>query len=155
MQKDLDELKTSIAKDQDDFKHLRLQVDDPMITADEKRTREMKAQDAANLIQTDEASAREMANQGEQKLERDYQNLTDLVLQDIQTAVKAKAKAAGFSLVLNISADTLQANSPVIYSNGDNDITDEIVKQLNAAEPDASLKAATNATATNAVPSRR
>ena len=44
--------------------------------------------------------------------------------------------AYGFTLVLNTTSDALQSNSPVVYSNGDNDITDEIIKQLNAGAPD-------------------
>ena len=154
LQKDLEELKTSITRETDEFKKLRDRVDDPMVTPEEKRSRETTAQEKANAIQADQASYQELANQGQQKLERHYQELTDLVLQDIQTAVKAKAKTAGFGLVLNTSSDNLQANSSVIYSNGDNDITDEIIKQLNAAQPDSSSNSAASGSTNNASPQR-
>ncbi len=155
LQTNLDELKNSITRGGEEYKKLRDRVDDPMITPDEKKSRETTAQEKANSVQSDEASYRELLNQGQQKLDRDYQNLTDLVLQDIQTAVKAKAKSGGYSLVLNVTSDTLQATSPVLYSNGDNDITDEIIKQLNAAQPDSSAKPDAGGSATNAAPAKK
>jgi len=136
LEKDLDDFAKSITKEQDDYKKLRQQADDPMITDEAKKLRQKAVDDKASAIQTDEQSYRDLANQGQQKLERYVQTFTDAILQDIQAAVKAKAKAAGFTLVLNTTSDALQSNSPVVYSNGDNDITDEIIKQLNAGAPD-------------------
>src|SRR5581483_11691287 len=96
MEKDLDEQGKTITREQDEYKKLRQQVDDPMITADEKKKREKDVEDKAASIQTDEQTYRDLANQGQQRLERYVQQLTDTVLQDIQTAVKDKAKRAGF-----------------------------------------------------------
>ena len=55
----------------------------------------------------------------------------------IRKVVVARAKAAGYSMVIDVSAESFnQSHTPVIlYSNGDNDMTDAVLKQLNAAAP--------------------
>jgi Skp family chaperone for outer membrane proteins len=145
LQKDLDDIKNSIDKDTEDYKKLRNMVDDPMITADERHARETQAQEKQNAIGTDQASYKELLNQGQQKLELDLQNLTQKVMEDIQAAVKAKARDRGFSLVLNTASDNLQPNATVLYSSGDNDITEEIIRELNAGAPIDSANGSTNA----------
>jgi hypothetical protein len=49
--------------------------------------------------------------------------------------VADKAKAAGDTLVIDSDAETVNGTPAVIYTTGDNDMTADVLKQLNAAAP--------------------
>ena len=64
------------------------------------------------------------------------------ILDDIKGAVNSKAKAGGYSLVIDSGAQTYVADptgpyySPsVVYANDDNDLTETVLSQLNAGAP--------------------
>jgi hypothetical protein len=51
----------------------------------------------------------------------------------------ADAKAGGYTLVLDISGDSANMTPVVLYSSGVNDLTETLIKELNAAAPAGSL----------------
>jgi Skp family chaperone for outer membrane proteins len=57
------------------------------------------------------------------------------LLGEIRTAVQSRARAAGYSLVLDVSARSAQNTPIVLYSSGDNDITQAVLDQLNLNAP--------------------
>ena len=59
-------------------------------------------------------------------------------------AINAKAKASGYTLVIDTSADSFNQTPTVLYSNGENDMTDMILKQLNAGAPAEAPKGTTD-----------
>ena len=61
--------------------------------------------------------------------------MRDKVLVDLQAHVNAAAKAGGYSLVLDTSADSITSTAIVLYHSGENDLTDDVLKQLNAGAP--------------------
>ncbi len=154
IEKDLKNMATDAARAQDEYKKLRDAEDDTMISSTEKAARKAKADAKEDEVKSYQADLGNYEQQAKEKLALDQQHMMDMLMQDIQAAVNAKAKAAGFSLVLDISARP--ANSPatvVLYSAGDNDITDEIIKQLNAAAPPASTTdSGTNSVKASSIP---
>jgi Skp family chaperone for outer membrane proteins len=121
----------------DDYTKLKAAVDDTMISDTERASRKAKADAKLDEVKSYDTELRSYEQQATDKLSLDQQRMMDLLMQDIQTAINAKAKAAGYTLVVDTSARVANgANTLVVlYSNGENDITDEIVKQLNAAAP--------------------
>jgi Skp family chaperone for outer membrane proteins len=124
----------------DDYNKLKASQDDPMISDAQRTT--LKAQTDAKLeeVKNDESGITAYESRAHDTLNLEAQHMMELLMKDVQVAVNAKAKSAGFSLVIDVSAHIANdANSPIVlYSSGENDITDEIVKQLNAAAPPAS-----------------
>lgn len=120
-----------------DYTKLKEAVDDTMISDTEKASRKAKADAKLQEVKSDDTDLRTYEQQANDKLALDQQRMMDLLMQDIQSAVNAKAKASGCFLVVDTSARVANgANTAVVlYSSGENDITDEIVKQLNAAAP--------------------
>jgi Skp family chaperone for outer membrane proteins len=57
------------------------------------------------------------------------------LLKDITNVVSAKAKVAGFSLVIDVASETVNRTPVVLFSNNENDITDSVLQQLNATAP--------------------
>src|SRR5258706_116122 len=60
------------------------------------------------------------------------QRMRENILGEIKVAVNAKARADGYSLVLDSAAETVNGTLTVVYTNGENDLTDAILAQLNA-----------------------
>jgi outer membrane protein len=137
MEKELKSLATETAQAEDAYKKLKDAEDDTMISDTEKAARKAKADAKQDEVKAYQTELNTYQQQAKDKLTLDQQRMMDLLMQDIQTAVNAKAKSAGFSLVVDTSARVANgANTTVVlYSNGENDITDEITKQLNAAAP--------------------
>ena len=75
----------------------------------------------------------------------------DTIIRDIKSMVAVRAKAAGYSLVLDVSGETMRGVTLVLYSNGENDITDALIRSVNAIAPPASPPA-TNVPPADAAP---
>ena len=67
------------------------------------------------------------------------------ILGEIKVAVNTKAKLAGYALVLDSAAETVNGTLSVVYNNGENDMTETILAQLNAGAPIDVTKPATAA----------
>jgi Skp family chaperone for outer membrane proteins len=146
MEKDLKNMATDVAKSQDEYKKLKDAEDDAMISDTEKAARKAKADAKQDEVKSYQADLGNYEQQAKDKLAIDQQHMMDLLMQDIQSAINAKAKAAGFFLVVDTSARVANGanTSVVLFSTGENDITDEILKQLNAAAPPAAADSGTN-----------
>ena len=77
--------------------------------------------------------------------------MRDSILAEIQDEVKKKAKAAGYTLVVDTAAETINRTPVMVYTSGENDITEEVLTVLNATAP-AALPQAGGATPGIATP---
>jgi len=81
------------------------------------------------------AAIDQFERQAQITLSEQSQRMRDNILSEIKAAVTAQAKAAGYSLVIDAAAESANATTAVVYSNGENDLTDAVLKQLNAGAP--------------------
>jgi Skp family chaperone for outer membrane proteins len=146
MEKELKNMATDAAKAQDEYKKLKDAEDDTMISDSERAARKAKADAKEDEVKSYQSDLGNYEQQAKDKLSIDQAHMMDLLMQDIQNAINAKAKAAGFFMVVDTSARVANgANSPVVlFSSGENDITEEILKQLNAAAPPPAADSGTN-----------
>ena len=63
--------------------------------------------------------------------------MRDKVLAEIREVIDAKSKTGGYTLVLDTAAESINSTPIVIFSNGENDITEDVLKQLNVSAPAA------------------
>ena len=59
---------------------------------------------------------------------------------DIRERIVIKAKAGGYNLVLDISAESFNRTDVILFSSGLTDLTDEVLSDLNANAPAALLR---------------
>ena len=84
-----------------------------------------------NTIRTFEGNARE-------QLDSQKKRMRDPILQEIRTAINAKAKTAGYTMVIDTAAEGASTTRrSCSYQTVDNDMTDAILAQLNAGAPPA------------------
>jgi outer membrane protein len=121
---------------------LAKQLEDPMITAQEQAAIRTKLDAKTQEIQSKGNEIQTFKMYAQQNLDQKVKRVFEQLIQEIRVTVDARAKAGGYTLVVDTSAINGQLGSPiVIYSTGDNDLTDEVIKQINAAAPIASLPA--------------
>jgi len=130
LRKEMKDMADSLEKAQTDYKQLLDQSNDPVISADERDKRKQAATDKAKEITSSKVALEQFQRQAEAQLADQSQRMSGNLVVDIQKAVADKAKAGGYSIVLNSAA-----NEMVVYSDSQVDITDSVVAQLNAGAP--------------------
>jgi outer membrane protein len=139
-------MKDDLKKDSDEYQKLAAQANDQALSADERARRQQAADDKMKQLQASKADIDKFDRQANVTVGEKRQRMRENILVEIKATVTTKAKAAGYSLVLDSAAETVNGTLTVVYSNGDNDLTDAILSQLNAGAPIDVTKPATTTT---------
>ena len=130
LRKEIKDMADNLDKDQTTYKQLLDQASDPAIATDERDKRKQAAADKAKEITNARGAIEQFQRQAEAQLGDQSQRMSVNLVNEIQKAVSEKAKAKGFSMVLNSASAEV-----VVYANTDNDITADVLAQLNAGAP--------------------
>ncbi len=124
------------------YQKLNAEANDQAVSSEERDKRK-KATDAKlkELKESDE-SIKQFTARSDTDLKGQFQRMRSNVLGEIKETVNAKAKAGGYSLVLDTAAETINGTRVFLYSNGENDLTTVVLEQLNAAAPAEVIKPA-------------
>lgn len=145
LDKDDKSMKDDLQKGSDDYKKLLEQANDQALSADERDRRKQAADDKFKQLQASKAAIDQFERQAQSTLGEQRQRMRDNILVEIKAAVASKAKAAGDTMVFDTAAETVNGTPAVMYSTGDNDLTDAVLAQLNAGAPiDLTKPAATS-----------
>jgi outer membrane protein len=143
--KDDKSMKDDLKKGSDDYQALLTQANDQALSADERDKRKQSADDKLKQLQASKAAIDQFERQAQTTLGEQRQRMRQNILTEINAAVAAKAKAADVTLVFDTAAETVNGTMAIVYSAGDNDLTDAVLAQLNAGAPiDLTTPAATN-----------
>jgi len=147
--KDDKAMKEDLKTGSEAYQKLLLQVNDQGISSDERERRKQAADDKLKQLQSSKTAIEQFERQAQATLGEQRQRMRDRILGEIKIAVNAKAKTEGYALVLDSAAETVNGTLTVVYNNGENDMTDAILSQLNAGAPiDVTKPAATTPPAT-------
>jgi outer membrane protein len=127
----IDDLKKSKA----DYQKLLDSADDPAISDDERARRQKAADDKAKQIQDSQQTIIQFERQAQATLAEQSQRMREDILKDIQAAVAVKAKSGGYTLVIDSAAQTVNQTPVFLYNDGQNDLTTDVLNQLNAGAP--------------------
>jgi len=122
-------------KAREEYNKLLDSANDQSVTPEAREKRKTAAEDKLRELKTSENTIRTFKSTMDDQLNSQMKRMKDAILQDIRTAVTAKAKAAGYSMVLDSSAESITGVPVLLYTNGENDMTDGILSQLNAGAP--------------------
>ena len=132
LRKELKDMGDSLEKAQTDYKALLDQANDTAISPDERDKRKLAATAKAKEISTSKTTLDQFQRQAEAQLADEKQRMNGNLVTDIKNAVADKAKAGGYTVVLNSNnSDVLT----VLYCDPKIDITDAVLAQLNAGAP--------------------
>src|SRR5271165_5341931 len=124
LDKDDKSMKDDLKKGTDDYQKLLEQANDQAISADERNRRKQAADDKLKQLQASKAAIDQFERQAQTTLGEQRQRMRDNILVEIKAAVASRAKAAGDTLVFDTAAETVNGTMAIVYSTGDNDLTD-------------------------------
>ena len=124
-------------KVQGDYKKAVDGASDQAVSAEEREKRK-KSADAKLLDLKDlEQTIGTFDRQSRTTLDEQMRRMRDNILAEIRNVVNTRAKAAGYSMVIDTAAQSINNTPIILFSNGENDITSSILSQLNAGAPPA------------------
>jgi outer membrane protein len=144
LDKDDKGMKDDLKKASDEYQKLLAQANDQARSADERDRSSKSADDKLKELQSSKAAIDQFERQAQTTLGEQRQRMRESILAEIKTAVAAKAKSAGYTLVFDTAAETVNGTMAIVYTSGENDMTDAVLSQLNAGAPIDLSQPATN-----------
>jgi outer membrane protein len=135
LDKELKSFMDDYNKTKEEYGKLMTSSQDQSLSPEERDKRKRDAEAKLMEIKTSENTIRTFEENAKDKVESKKKRMRESILQDIRAAVNAKAKANGYALVIDTSADSFNQTPVVLYSNGENDMTETILAQLNIGAP--------------------
>lgn len=122
-------------KARDEYNSLLESANDSSVTPETRDKRKQAAEDKLRELKTQENTIRTFKSTMDDQLGSQMKRMKDSLLGDIRTAVTAKAKAGGYSMVFDSSAESPNGIPVLLFNSGENDMTDSVLAQLNAGAP--------------------
>src|SRR6266478_7696494 len=122
-------------KAKEDYQGLLGSANDQAVSTDEREKRKKSAEDKLKYIKETEDTIAQYERQARSTLDEQKKRMRDNILGEIRTAINAKAKSSGFSLVFDTAAESANGTPIILFTANDNDMTDAILAQLNAGAP--------------------
>ena len=128
-------MRDDFKKGGDEYQKLLADANDQAISSDQRDKRKQAAADKLKQLQDSKNAIDQFERQAQITLSEQSQRMRDNILSDIKAAVAAQARSAGYAMVIDAAAETANATTAVVYSSGENDLTDAVLKRLNAGAP--------------------
>lgn len=130
------EMLSTFNKAKEDYQKMLDGMNDPAVSAQERDKRKKAADDKLKDLKDQDDALAQFDRASRASLEEQLKRTRDNIVADIRVAVTAKAKADGYTLVIDTAAQTVNGTPVILYSvPGDNDLTDAVIKQINMGAP--------------------
>lgn len=127
-------------KTQENYKKLLDSANDAAVASDERDKRKKLAEEELVKLKEQQSSMEQFDRQARTTLGERQRRMRDNLLGEIKDVIKTKAKAGNYACVFDIASESVNNTPVVLYSNGENDLTDDVLAQLNANAPAGALK---------------
>jgi outer membrane protein len=144
LEKDHKTMLDDYKKAKDEYQTLLTDANKQTLSVEEKEKRKKAAEDKLRQIKESEDDITRYERQARANLDEQRKRMRDRIVEEIRTAVNGKAKTASYSLVFDASAESVNGTPVMLFTNNENDITDAVLAQLNAAAPTDTLKPEAN-----------
>jgi len=129
LQKEIRDMADDLNTAQTNYDQLLDQANNMALSAGERTKSKQAAADKLKEINNSRVAIDQFNRQAQAQVVDQRQRMTANLVSEIQKAVADKARAGGYTLVVNSSV-----TEAVVYTSGD-DLTDAVLKQLNAGAP--------------------
>lgn len=130
----------------DEYRRLIESSNDQAVSSVERENRKKSAENKLNEVQEIEKSVKQFQAQARTTLGELEKRLRDAIVKDIRELISNKSKVGNYTLILDISAQSLYQTPVVLQSVPNIDLSDELIKELNVSAPPGSLTPAGAAT---------
>lgn len=129
------ELLEGYTKANEEYKKALDGAGDQAISNEERDRRKKAAEDKLREIQVIEDQINKFDAQAKNRLTEQRRRMRDGILDEIKERINERARAGAYTMILDTSAESI-ANTPmVVYTNGENDLSDEVLARLNQDAP--------------------
>jgi outer membrane protein len=135
LEKQLKEMADDLKKGEDDWKKLLDKSNDQAIAAEEREKNKQAAQKKLVELRDMEQTATQFQRSSKARLDEKNRRKREAILEEIREVVNAKAKAGGYTMVFDSAASSVNDTPVIMYNNGENDLTETVLSQLNAGAP--------------------
>jgi outer membrane protein len=140
LEKEFKGMMEEYTKIKEDYKTLSAAAADQAMSDGEREKKKKQAEEKLISIKDQEEALQKFQAQARSTVDEQRRRMRDNILSEVRKAVDGKAKVAGYTLVIDVAAETINSTPVVLYSNGENDITDAVLAQINAnAPPEAAV----------------
>jgi outer membrane protein len=121
-------------KANEDYRKLVDQSNDQAVASEERERRRKSAESKLMEVQEIEKSVKQFEAQARTSIGELEKRSREKIVAEIREVVNRLGRSGGYSLVVDTSALSGYAlQTPIIlYSNGENDLTDAVIKEINA-----------------------
>ena len=122
-------------KANEEYRKLVESANDAALSGDEREKRKKTAETKLLELREIEQSVRQYDQQSQNTLGEQTRRMRDNIVRKIREVIDAKAKTAGYTLVIDIAGESTALTPIILYTNGENDMTEQVLVQLNANRP--------------------
>jgi len=133
-------LREDYQKSKEEYQKLLAGANDQAVSSEERDKRKQAAEAKLRNIKETEEAVVQFERQARTTLEEQKRRMRDNIVNEIRTVVNAKAKSAGFALVVDTTAESANGTPVVIFTSGENNLTDDVLAQLNVGAPAETAK---------------
>ncbi len=119
----------------DEYKKILESANDQAVSAEERDKRKKSAEDKLVEIRQIEVAMEQFVKTAGANLSEEERRLRDNIVKELKEAISTKGRAGGFTIILDVSGETANSAPAVLYTNGENDLTEQVLTELNAKAP--------------------
>jgi outer membrane protein len=135
MEKQHKDLLEDYKKSRESYQGLLSAANDQALSNEERDKRKKAAEDKLRQLKDAEETITQFERSARSTIDEQRKRMRDNLVEEIRGVLNSKAKTAGYTLVIDTSADSINATPVVLFTNNDNDMTEMLLNQLNAAAP--------------------
>ncbi|MEO7299356.1 MAG: OmpH family outer membrane protein [Verrucomicrobiota bacterium] len=135
LEKQRKEMLEDLKKGEEDWKKLIDKSNDQAMAAEERANSKKAAEKKYLELKDTEQTVAQFERSSRAKLGEKQRRKRDAILVEIREIVNKKAKAAGYTMVVDSAASSINDTPVILYNNGENDLTTNVLTQLNASAP--------------------
>jgi outer membrane protein len=123
-------------KSEEGYKKLIDGMNDAALSTEERDKRKKSAEGELLALRGQEDRIRQFDNTSKTTLGEKQRRVRDQILAEIKDNIKAKAKAGGYTMVIDTAAESINNTPFILYSSETgNDLTDIVLRELNINAP--------------------
>lgn len=136
---DLDKSRKSLVEDfqkaSEEYKRLIESANDQAISSEERDKRKGSAEKKLVEVKDIEQTINLFDRNSRENLGTQQRRMRDKILEEIKEVTNTKAKSGGYTVIFDTAAETPNQTPVLLFNNGQNDITEEVLTQLNSSAP--------------------
>jgi outer membrane protein len=133
--KSLKSMTDDFEKAKEEYRKLTEGAADQAVSSDEREKRRKGAEAKLSELREIGNSIEQFKKQATTTLGEQQRRMRDNILKEIREVINTKAKAGGYTSVIDISALSTTATPVILFNSGGNDITDDVISTLNVTAP--------------------